>query len=70
MTLLQYRRLNEMTLNAISKKLGVEQSTICLIENGKRFPKPDLIHRIQVLTKNSVTAQDIFDNYKKLNKLK
>lgn len=70
MTLLQYRRLNEMTLMDISKKLGVEQSTISLIENGKRFPKPNLIHRIQVCTNMNVTAQDIFDNYKKLNKLK
>lgn len=70
MNLLRYRRLNELSLEAIAKKLKVDPSAICLIESGRRFPRPELIHKIQALSKMEVTAQDIFDNYAKINNLK
>ena len=53
------RKQHNMTQSELAEKLGVEQSYLSLIENGKRKPNPELLHKIAEVFDKTVEELDI-----------
>lgn len=72
MTLEEYKVKNNLSYYALGQQLGccsvnpaVKAQRYC---QGKRFPRPEMILKIEKLTNNEVTVRDLIDVYIKKNK--
>ena len=66
MTLDQYMKANEITDDAMGKRLGVSRSAVTLYRNGDRMPKPEILIRLLNITKEDVTVEDMLAGLKRL----
>lgn len=70
MELKKWRRLNELSLNDLAKKMGVDESTLSNYESGRRFPRPVHLSIISNLTNNEVSASDMVETWRGKKKVK
>tara|TARA_B100000212_G_C27168496_1_gene445014 strand:+ start:406 stop:645 length:240 start_codon:yes stop_codon:yes gene_type:complete len=68
MRLKDYKELHNLSYAELAEKLGIENSmTIYRYCTLARFPKPDMVHKIETVTKLAVTAQDFQNHYQELH---
>lgn len=68
MDIKRFRKENELSLAQFGKLCGIAPYSISNYENGKRFPSPEFLEKIEVATKKQVTASDILANFMKRSK--
>lgn len=72
MTLEEYKVKNKMSYYELGQKLGCESINPAVMAQrycqGKRFPRPKMILKIEQLTNNQVTMRDILHDYIQKNK--
>lgn len=66
MTLDEYMKQNELTDDAMAKRLGVSRSAVTQYRNGDRMPKPEILIRLLNITKEDVTVEDMLAGLKRL----
>ena len=65
MDIKRYRKENELSLAQFGKLCGIAPYSISNYENGKRFPSPEFLEKIESATNMQVTASDILANHMK-----
>ena len=60
MTLAKFLENSPLSEAAFAEKIGVKQATVNRYINGKRFPSPVMIQRIEEATKGKVKVMDWF----------
>lgn len=68
MKLSQYLIAAKMTATAFAEKHGIPQPTVHRYVHGERFPTPDMMRKIEIITKGKVRAQDWLETYKRMEK--
>ncbi len=72
MTLEEYKVKNNLSYYTLGQQLGCESINPAVMAQrycqGKRFPRPKMILKIEELTKNQVTMKDLLHDYIKKNK--
>lgn len=65
MTLDEYFRTQDPKISHadFAKKIGVEQAAVSRYVNGKRFPTPEIIRKIDEATNSAVTANDLLRGF-------
>ena len=58
MFLKDYLKTNNISQNRFAKKCGVDKSSMSRIVQGKRFPRPEILNRIELATDGEVKAND------------
>ena len=68
MRLKDWKELHKLSYTDLAEKLGVQNSmTIYRYCNMSRFPKPEMVNKIETVTKMAVTAQDFQNHYKEID---
>ena len=68
MRLKDWKELRNLSYTDLAAKLGVQNSmTIYRYCNLSRFPKPEMVNKIETVTKMAVTAQDFQNHYKEID---
>tara|TARA_Y200000002_G_scaffold12099_5_gene9911 strand:+ start:1189 stop:1398 length:210 start_codon:yes stop_codon:yes gene_type:complete len=68
MRLKDWKELHNVSYNELAEKLGLDNKiTIYRYCNLVRFPKPEMVKRIENVTKMAVTAQDFQNHYRELH---
>jgi hypothetical protein len=72
MTLEEYKVKNNLSYYTLGQQLGCESINPAVMAQrycqGKRFPRPKMILKIEELTSNQVTMKDLLHDYIKKNK--
>ena len=72
MTLEEYKVKNKLSYYVLGQKLGCEGINPAVsaqrYAQGKRFPRPKMILKIEQLTNNQVTMRDLLHDYIQKNK--
>jgi len=72
MTLEEYKIKNNLSYYTLGQKLGCESINPAVMAQrycqGKRFPRPKMILKIEQLTNNQVTMRDLLHDYIQKNK--
>ncbi len=63
MYLRRYRKLNKIKMETLAQQLGVATTAISKYESCDRFPRPELMHQIDILTKGQVTPNDFVSRW-------
>jgi len=58
MTLQEFIKFNGLTAEGFGKLVGAKQATINRYVNGKRFPSPEMIRKIEAATGGQVAVAD------------
>jgi transcriptional regulator with XRE-family HTH domain len=54
-----WRQAKDMTQSELAVRLGCSTPSVCKIEAGEQLPSPDLMLKIQQVTRSAVTIADI-----------
>ena len=68
MNLNEYLKSNKIKGKDFAPKIGVSQSYLTLIRQGKRWPRPKILRRIITVTNGQVMPNDIAGNIIPLKK--
>jgi hypothetical protein len=72
MTLEEYKVKNNLSYYTLGQQLGCKSINPSVMAQrycqGKRFPRPKMILKIEELTNNQVTMKDLLHDYIKKNK--
>ena len=58
-----WRRAKNMTQTELAERLGCSTPSVCKIEAGEQLPSPNLLLKIQQVTRSAVTIADIIGEH-------
>jgi transcriptional regulator with XRE-family HTH domain len=64
MTLSEWRKKSGLNLKEFSEKIGCSIPSACQIENGNNYPRPEVLKKIAIVTKNKVNALTLLNDLK------